>query len=378
MPGTSPKLLPTQLADLRAAAREARASVDVSLLWISRYQDGDDFAARVLLTAHRPMLAKITARFCRETSRDWEDCLQQAKMGFLVGAQRFAVIHSKGTLAYLWMWTRHHIQRWLMDCGQVVRIPVHKFDHGQINRATFWRSWTILSCELPEQMHDGIVRSFEEELVDDAELADELFSDEERQIVVKRVARWLLPRLDSREALILFDRFKENPRKLEDIGQDLGISRERVRQLETIGLESCRKLLGFKVGHPDISFDEWLSLALRRVETDTPEPKRLTTSARSGTTKSHRKGGTTMTRLNALKKVDPDAWEKQIRAAMKKAKGRVSDAAALLECSTRSLFRALEELPDIPRAAYGLPRDGKRGRRKKPEPTIRVISKGAR
>lgn len=82
------------------------------------------------------------------------------------------------------------------------------------------------------------------------------------------------------------------------------------------------------------------------------------------------------TRIGALKIADPDQWESEIRAAMKAAKGRVDDAAVTLGVTSRHLFRWLSEqvLQDVPRAAYGLPKDGKRGRRavEKPKLSTRV------
>lgn len=79
-----------------------------------------------------------------------------------------------------------------------------------------------------------------------------------------------------------------------------------------------------------------------------------------------------MTRLGALKITDPMEWKAQITTAMEENEGRVDDAASALDISSRQLFRwlALPELKDIKRAEFGLPRDGKRGRRAKPKKVI--------
>lgn len=84
-----------------------------------------------------------------------------------------------------------------------------------------------------------------------------------------------------------------------------------------------------------------------------------------------------MTQVGAMKIADRTEWKKQIRVAMKDADGRVADAAKSLGVSERQLFRWLAEddMKTIPRAEFGLPRDGKRGRRAKvvvePEKKIR-------
>lgn len=76
-----------------------------------------------------------------------------------------------------------------------------------------------------------------------------------------------------------------------------------------------------------------------------------------------------MTKIGAMKIVDPRAWNKAITRAMATADGRVGDAATALGVSERQLFRwlALDELKSTPRAEYGMPRDGKRGKRAKPK-----------
>lgn len=70
-----------------------------------------------------------------------------------------------------------------------------------------------------------------------------------------------------------------------------------------------------------------------------------------------------LSKIGALRLVNYPAWKKEIQEAMKKAGGRVPDAARALEISPRQLFRWLVELPQIPRIENGVHRDGTRGRK---------------
>ena len=61
----------------------------------------------------------------------------------------------------------------------------------------------------------------------------------------KKDVKRLLNKLDSREREILTRRFgigNEEPKTLEQIGNDLGFSKERIRQLENIALQKLRKV----------------------------------------------------------------------------------------------------------------------------------------
>lgn len=61
--------------------------------------------------------------------------------------------------------------------------------------------------------------------------------------------------------------------------------------------------------------------------------------------------------LGALAILDPVAWEAKIKAAMVKSGGRVPDAAADLDISTRRLFKILQDrrFKDVERAPKGKP-----------------------
>ncbi len=71
-----------------------------------------------------------------------------------------------------------------------------------------------------------------------------------------------------------------------------------------------------------------------------------------------------LTRTGALRMVDPTAWVREVRGAMRAAEGRIPDAAKELGVSMRQLFRWLDDpaLRDVPRAPPALHRE-KRGKR---------------
>lgn len=74
-----------------------------------------------------------------------------------------------------------------------------------------------------------------------------------------------------------------------------------------------------------------------------------------------------LTTIGATRVADPPEWEKQVRAAMRRAKGRTADAAADLGVSTRTLFRWLAEPPldDVTKAAPSIHVNPRKPRKRK-------------
>lgn len=76
-----------------------------------------------------------------------------------------------------------------------------------------------------------------------------------------------------------------------------------------------------------------------------------------------------MSKLGAKKIVNPQRWEYEIKAAMKRSGGSIPDAAVALKISTRQLFRwlALPNFVDVVRVEKGSPRGTKKRSAEKKE-----------
>lgn len=246
---------------MREEAIRARKDHAVTMSWIERYRAGDPAAGNVLVIAHTPMVMSVAQRFARVGSRDWEDCIQEGSLGILKGAETFDA--AKGDVrGHLWAWIRSRVGRYVIDRCQAVRLPCHLYTRrrGETGapRASVWKPIAYMFCELVENSHDR-ERTFEENLLDQHIPADEELSDFDHELACKRLAPWMLWHLTPRNRKILQLRFGEPEQTLQEIGDRLGVSRERIRQLEDEALDACWGIVP-PAAHE--TFDAWVARAL--------------------------------------------------------------------------------------------------------------------
>ena len=127
---------------------------------------------------------------------------------------------------------------------------VEKFDYSRGNKFSTYASWAIIR-NFARTIRDEHHRR--DRFVTGQEIAFEAAADpreEERETETSRaqnqeVVHGILGRLDERERKILISRFgigDSGERTLEDLGRELGITKERVRQIEARAQNKLRKI----------------------------------------------------------------------------------------------------------------------------------------
>ena len=121
---------------------------------------------------------------------------------------------------------------------EIAKATGFKLRHIKLDRET---QWVNVSADEPVVSHGA--RSFERKVflidraVADVPSAEEEMTREES----KREVRELLKGIPARTLLVLLRRFAEEEETFESIGNDLELSRERVRQIEKQGLDMMRE-----------------------------------------------------------------------------------------------------------------------------------------
>jgi RNA polymerase primary sigma factor len=219
------------------------------------------------MEANLRLVISIAKRY-RNTTLSLLDLVQEGNLGLMKAVDRFQYRRGFKFSTYATWWIRQSITRAIADTGRTIRLPVHVIEalnkigsvRGQL-AGELGRDPTVLEIARrarirPDKvmlvMHSGRpLASLDAQVTEDAVFGDFLpdtgvLTPEApliAQDTLRRVRR-ALETLTHRERLILELRFGlRNSREhtLEEIGQQLGLSRERVRQIEQQALAHLRQ-----------------------------------------------------------------------------------------------------------------------------------------
>ena len=238
-------------------------------LELSRRIEKGDLAAKEELTNRNLRLVVSIARKYQGLSElCLLDLIQEGMLGLIRAVEKFD--HRKGFRfsTYATLWIRQAIQRGIADKGRTIRLPVHVAE--QVRRVTRGRrvlaqklnrdptqeeiaketGFTAVRVrELLELVQDPV--SLETPVGDGESLYGDMIQDtksaepdvETSDRLRAKELSVALDRLNPRMRHVLAQRFGLDgaiPQTLEEVGAGLGITRERVRQLESRALRELR------------------------------------------------------------------------------------------------------------------------------------------
>jgi RNA polymerase primary sigma factor/RNA polymerase sigma factor len=127
---------------------------------------------------------------------------------------------------------------------------VEKFDYSRGNKFSTYASWAVMknfARSIPDEFkhRDRFRTSLEEMFMSQQDDRSDQYEQEQAQRLREEQIRKILARLDEREQKIIISRFgldyQKEPLTLKEVGDDLGVTKERVRQLEARALSKLRQ-----------------------------------------------------------------------------------------------------------------------------------------
>ncbi len=232
-----------------------------------RKDEGDEEAKKKLIESNLRLVMSITRNYTK-AGVPLLDLIQEGNLGLIRAVEKFDYKLGFKLSTYATWWIRQAVTRALADQGRTIRLPVHVAD--QVRR--LMRARRQLAQKLnrePTEEELAKESGFPEkrvrellDLVEDpvsletpvgdgesmyADLIEDVHSERPDESTSKKLRRKELAeamlRLNPRMRRVLSLRFGlngETPQTLEQVGTGLGITRERVRQLEARALRELR------------------------------------------------------------------------------------------------------------------------------------------
>ena len=198
------------------------------------------------------------------------DLVQEGSLGLIKAAEKFDYKKNFKFSTYATWWIKQTIIRAISNHSRTIRIPVHMLEKirkykracslASINNDMEFDEKTISKLSgLDSKKIDDVKNALKKEPVSlDTFVTDDLCiqdyvedtsysspeNNAQKLLQQKDIVR-LLKTLDKREEEIIKKRFgidNNEPKTLEQIGNSLGFSKERIRQLENIAIQKLRKV----------------------------------------------------------------------------------------------------------------------------------------
>jgi RNA polymerase sigma-32 factor len=270
---------------MAAELLDAETELELAYAWRDQRNEA---ALHRLITAYMRLAISMASKF-RRYGAPMNDLIQEAGLGLMKAAEKFDPDRGVRFSTYAVWWIKASVQDYVMRNWSLVRTGSTSSQkslffnlrrvQARLEREAMAQGVPLDGYQLREMIAQEVgvplrdvemmqgrlsgsdfslnaTQSSEDEgrewidaLEDDAPRGDELVEEDHDLATLRHWLGDAMGNLNDRERFIVRERkLREDPRTLESLGTELGLSKERVRQLEAAAFQKMRKTLEANVG----------------------------------------------------------------------------------------------------------------------------------